>query len=183
MKLLVLLMTLFCSSDTNLHTDAKAALKCVDGFTDVKYSTLSKIADIESGFNPYAESRVSSARGLFQIIRPTEKHLRVKYGITGNIFDAKVNAMLGALLIEENMESLSKLKVKVNDFSIYLAHFFGPHGAKKLLTTDNNRLGAMIFPIESKYNKFVFYNKYGLPRNIGEIKKLFKKKIERARIL
>ena len=50
------------------------------------------------------------------------------------------------------------------------------------IKADDDKLGDKVFPRAARYNKNIFYKK-GKPRTIGEIKELFRDKMEKARVL
>ena len=139
-----------------------------------------KIAKIESNLNPNAKSKTSSARGLFQIIKRTERSLRkkCKYIPNGGIFDIRVNSYLAACLINMKQKAyLKKFKNHANFTEIYIMFFFGQRKSFKLFHLDQNKIAAHHFPKLAKSNYNIFYlNK--IPRTVQELYDFFKSKIE-----
>jgi soluble lytic murein transglycosylase-like protein len=121
------------------------------------------MAKQESGFNPNAAAKTSSAKGLYQFIKGTWKSMVEKYGSKYPIlkqrdaFDPEANALAGALFIKENSEILDQAKIPVNATTVYAAHFLGPGGAKTLLKGDPNKIAASVLPEAAKANKPIFY--------------------------
>lgn len=93
--------------------------------------TLYRFAQVESGLDPSASSDSSSAKGLFQFTDPTAK----AYGLN-DPFDPVASADAGARLLRDNGAQLSAAGLDASPSSLYLAHFAGIGGAKKLLTSD-----------------------------------------------
>lgn len=125
------------------------------------------MAKQESGFDPKAGAKTSSAKGLYQFIKGTWKAMVEKYGSKYPILkergpeDAEANAVAGALFIKENSEYLKKNNIPVNATTVYAAHFLGPFGAKTLLTADPNRDASTLMPQAAKANENIFYEKTG----------------------
>ncbi|WP_206631166.1 transglycosylase SLT domain-containing protein [Mesorhizobium sp. M7A.F.Ca.MR.362.00.0.0] len=86
------------------------------------------IAQIESGMDPNAKAKTSSAGGLFQFIDGTaaQYHLR-------NKFDPEANADAGARFTKDNMVGLRRdLGREPTPGEVYIAHFGGYGVAEKL---------------------------------------------------
>lgn len=94
-------------------------------------AVLAKIAQVESGNDPNAAASGSSAKGLFQFTNPTWK----QYG-QGDPLDPTANADAGARLTKDNATGLASSGIEASPANIYLAHFAGLGGAKKVLTAD-----------------------------------------------
>lgn len=151
---------------------------------NLSYSLMSKIADIESRFNYKATNSTSSARGLYQIIKSTEKRIRKMYDIKGDIFDPYVNSLIAGYNLKLNIKYLKrKLDRKPTDLECYLSHFFGPVMAFKFINTPDHILGYEAFKKESRYNQRVFFDSQGNPRTIKQIKQYFQDKLDKARVL
>jgi hypothetical protein len=133
----------------------------------VDKSLMYAMAKQESGFDPSAGAKTSSAKGLYQFIKGTWKTMVEKYGSKYPILkergpdDAEANAVAGALFIKENSEYLKKNGIPVNATTVYAAHFLGAGGAKTLLTADPNKLAAQLMPQAAQSNDFIFYEKTG----------------------
>lgn len=101
----------------------------------VNPSALSVIADIESGYNPYAKNPRSSAGGLFQFIDATARD----YGLD-NRFDPIQASDAAARLARDNSQVLAGvLGRQPTAGELYLAHQQGAGGASKLLSNPNAR--------------------------------------------
>lgn len=143
----------------------------------VDRSLMYAMAKQESGFNPNAAAKTSSATGLYQFIKGTWKNMVDKYGSKFPILrergpeDAEANAIAGALFIKENSEYLAKNKIPINATTIYAAHFLGAGGAKVLLTSDPNKNASEIMPAAAKANQYIFYDKNNnnKPRTVQQV--------------
>ena len=125
---------------------------------------------VESGFNPDAKARTSSAKGLYQFIDSTWKETVLKhgnkYGMDLNNADplnAKDNAIMGAHFIKDIGATLSKKTgQEVGPTETYLGHFLGPGGASTFLRNmekDPSSDAATVMPAAANANKPIFYDK------------------------
>lgn len=93
---------------------------------------LAQIAQVESGGNPSAAASGSSAKGLFQFTNPTWQ----QYGKGADPLDPAANADAGARFLKDNSTGLASAGIEASPGNIYLAHFSGLGGAKKVLSAD-----------------------------------------------
>ena len=138
----------------------------------------------ESGFNPHAHAKTSSAGGLYQFLDSTwvatankhkdllEKYLHVDVDSMsrGQVLQLKENAfassLMGAAFAKDNKQYLER-NVNVPGFkadagAMYMAHFLGPAGAEKFfenLARNPNASAAAIFGREAAANASVFAGK------------------------
>lgn len=149
--------------------------------TGVDYGTMMAFAKQESGFNPSAKAKTSSASGLFQFIGSTWKNMVAKYGSTfgigeGDVMDPLANATMGAMYIKENSNFLRKNGIPINGTTLYAAHFLGPGGAAKLFGADQNADATALMPAAAKANPGIFKNKDGSAKTVAEVQQtLFNK--------
>jgi hypothetical protein len=102
--------------------------------------TMIDIAGVESGFNPNAANRESSAGGLFQFIDSTA----AEYGLK-NKFDPVQASDAAARLVKANAAGLEKtLGRKPTSGEIYLAHQQGLGGALKILKNPDANAAALL---------------------------------------
>lgn len=136
---------------------------------------LAGMAAQESGLNPNAQNKDSSAGGLFQFIDSTWKSYLTKYGPKYGIppgtskTNAAANAILGAQFMRDNIETMQKAGGNVQPGDVYLAHFLGPAGAKKFIGANQNAIAASLDPAAAAKNKTIFYNG-GRPRTVSEMR-------------
>ena len=183
MRRLFIVLTFLLSSAAYSGEGVQAALSNASKLYNVSYELLSKIADLESGFDPKAQAKTASARGLFQIIRSTERGLKKQCGITGDIFDPNINALLAACGLSSNIKYLKrKLKRNPTSTEIYISHFMGMGNSYRFLRYKSRTKMAKYFRKQAKANTWIFY-KRGKMRTKLEIYNLFKRKLEKARVL
>lgn len=98
--------------------------------------TALRIGQIESGLNPHAQNKTSSAGGLFQFINSTW----AKYGNGASKYDAYANTDAFMRLTRDNISYLKrKLGRDPSPGEVYLAHQQGAGGALNLLSNPNAR--------------------------------------------
>lgn len=101
----------------------------------------SRLIGLESGGNASAQNQRSSAGGIGQFLDSTwaeflkERHPDL---LKGDIKALKNNEALGREAIDwyagKNRDVLAAANLPVNDATLYLSHFLGPEGARKVLT-------------------------------------------------
>jgi len=143
---------------------------------NINSDAMCKIADMESSWNIKAKNRNSSARGLFQIVNKTEQYIRAKYGIIGDIFDARVNSEIAGYLMKENIKYYKNKGIDPVGVDLYYAHFFGSYKAYLFKNLKEDMLMKDAFPKEYRYNKGLFGN-----RTIKVLKQILTKRYNEAR--
>jgi hypothetical protein len=151
----------------------KYAIQSAAETVGVSYSTMYKIAKIESNLNPKARNKKTSARGLFQIIKSTEKELRHKYDISGSIFNPYVNSLMGAYILKESLLYLRRYNIKETDVNAYLVHFFGKKGFGLFNLIDNKSKVCSTMRLACKYNSFM------RGKTAGEVREIFRTKLRK----
>jgi hypothetical protein len=165
------------------QSSIESTIKNAANITGVDPALLQAVAKTESALNPDAQSKTSTASGLFQITAPTWKRLVSKYGAehgikASDINDPEANAIMASYLTRDNAEGLAKnLGREVTPEESYTAHFMGLSGATKLLKADDNENAAKLFPQAAKANKFIFFAK-GKPLTVAELKSKLAAKIQ-----
>lgn len=127
---------------------------------------LRSIATTESGMNPNAKSKTSSAAGLMQITSDTMNGLAKKYGkeygftVKDIITKPEVNALAGGLLVRDIQEDLKNhLGNEPTDGQTYIAYFLGQSKGKELIKNKNSdKIAARVFPSQAKANKNIFFD-------------------------
>lgn len=111
--------------------------------------TLAQIAAKESGFNPNAKAKTSSATGLFQFIDSTwvgqvNKDAGIGVNRSGQRsdimnarYDPQASANAGASYVADNIRTIGSS----DPGDIYLAHFAGPGTAKRVIAADKSGNG------------------------------------------
>ena len=150
-------------SGSGSSTASSGKYKAIDGFQDTqnmivqfanKYGIDPSIAlamgHIESGFNPNAKAKTSTAKGVFQFLDSTAS----RYGIKGRQYDPAANIDAGMRLFRDNVASFRKrFGRNPNAGEIYLMHQQGEAGAAALLANPNANVIDVLSRFKSKsYN-------------------------------
>jgi hypothetical protein len=150
--------------------------------TGMNPSLMGRMALAESGGKVDASNPDSTARGLYQINKPTWMSLVSKYGdLYGvNIKDIEnpdANALMAARLAKDNSEALqAEFKRKPSDGEIYLAHFLGLKDAIKLMKATPSQAASLLFPKAAKANRAIFFDGKK-PRSVAEVYQLITSKV------
>lgn len=159
------------------------------------FSALVNTARVESGFNPRARARGSSAGGLFQFIDSTwlatlRRH-GAKYGLApksrGEALalrnDPTAASLMAAEHMAENRATLGKALGRApNATDLYLAHFLGVGGATRFLAArarDGRQPASAFFPKAARANPAIFRSG-GAPRSLDDVYALFTRKMAAA---
>lgn len=135
---------------------------------EINNALINKIAQVESGGNPNAKAKTSTASGLLQFTNATWKDGVKKYGNELGITlrdkgDPEAQKVLASKILQNNSQALENvLERPPTDGELYISHFLGLEGAKKLLQSKKNEIAAKLFPAAAKANKEIFY-KNGKP--------------------
>lgn len=121
----------------------KPLFEAVAKMVGVDVPTLTAFAMQESGFDPLAKAKGSSATGLFQFIKSTWGTYADKlkaFGFTNpQVTDPVANTVAGAMFIRDNIQALKPVVGRMPNIpELYLAHFLGPGGARKVLSQPDN---------------------------------------------
>jgi hypothetical protein len=165
-----------------------AAIQNAAKTTGVNFTYLLEKAAVESGFDPDAKARTSSATGLFQFIESTWLHMVKRHGdkhglsehaakITddGRVTSAKarkeilalrkdpeIAALMAAEFDRDNYDQLKEnVGGNIGATELYMAHFLGAGGAGAFLNAmkkSPNMIAADLFPREARANRGVFYD-------------------------
>lgn len=141
------------------------------------------IINAESGGNPTAKNPNSSAYGPGQFIDSTWKSMVKKYGQQYGITEdmrtnPEANAVMVELLAAEHAPQLQQvLGREPTQGELYLAHFAGAGGAKRLLKIKNKGApAATLLPTSARANKAIFYDGKR-PRTVREVIDLIAAKV------
>ena len=160
--------------------EAASAIDKASKEVGVDRALMYAMAKQESGFDPSASAKTSSAKGLYQFISGTWGDMLKQYGTKYPVlkkgpYDAEANALAGALFIKDNSNILAKSNIPINATNIYAAHFLGAGGAKTLLTANPNTDATKLMPKAAAANEFIFYKTSGKkilkdqPKTVSEV--------------
>ena len=145
-------------------TAAGAIGGVVGGVAATVGGLLGKIIKAESGGNPNAAAKTSSAYGLGQFTKGTFEGIAKEkgspvYGVTWEQYKKDANIQMKALeyLTTKNQQFLSRSGIPVTSASTYLAHFLGPGGARNIYKyPDNAALNQVVGAAAYNANRSVF---------------------------
>ncbi len=147
---------------------------------------LQKLAQVESGGNPNATNPNSTASGPYQFTDATWRDMVMKYGKQTGIriqdkADPAKQSVMAKLLTDDNAAALTKiLKRPPTDSDLYVAHFLGIDGAKRLMLNYASAKPATdFFPAAAKSNRTIFYDR-GRPRTPKQVYQVLASKMEAA---
>lgn len=130
----------------------------------------------ESGGNPEAQAKGSSAGGLYGFTTPTWNSLIAKHpdlGLTPEgRFDPTQATTAMRVFTMDNASYLVGQGIDPSDANLRMAHFLGPGGAAKFipaLQANPNASAAALFPREAEANRSVFFNRDGSPRTLSQV--------------
>lgn len=189
--------------------DVRGAIARAATRTGVDFDYLLAQARLESGLDPSAKARTSSATGLYQFIdstwlRTLDRH-GAKHGMDwadaaigsgGRVgdattrsqllalrYDADASSLMAAELTRENADGLrTTLGREPEPAELYLAHFLGLGGAQQFLGalgSNPDQSAAALMPQAARSNRAIFYNG-GSSRSVGEVMELMRGKVARA---
>lgn len=188
-----------------------AAIQTAAARTGMPFDYLLNQAKVESGLDPSARARTSSATGLFQFIEQTwlgtvKKHggrhglgwaaAAISQGRGGRfqinepglrriILDLRKNpeaaSAMAAEFASDNRATLERgLGRRAEPVDLYLAHFLGSGGATRFLRAHDSNPGASaasLMPEAARANRWVFFDRDGSARSLGDIRSRFASKI------
>lgn len=136
-----------------------------------------QLAIIESGNNPNAKAKTSSASGLYQFTKGTwqdlTKRLNLNYTLNDRFDPVKSKEVVRAFTQQNENYLKNKLNREPNQAELYLAHFSGAGGAEKLLKAIESNPKASVetvySPAQISANKNVFTDKKGNLKTVTDI--------------
>lgn len=142
-----------------------------------------KLAQAESGGNPNAKAKTSSASGLYQFTNDTwnasvqrwGKELGVSHKDKNN---PEAQHKMVQKLTESNANYIKKqVGIAPDNGQLYLAHFMGAPAAVKLMKNYGTGVSAaQLFPKAAKANQSIFF-KNGRPRSVEEVYQVVTSKV------
>jgi len=184
----------------------QAAIARAASATGADFTYLLAQARLESGLDPSARARTSSARGLYQFTGSTWLRTLERHGadLGPNLgFDAasaahdpagraqllalrgdpQLSAIMAGDLANDNRSYLfSVLGRDPDNAELYLAHFLGPDAAGRFLgalATDPTQSAAALLPKAAGANHAIFFAGSS-PRSVGDVMELLRTKFDAA---
>lgn len=150
---------------------------------DISAPFLSRVAMAESGGDPNARAKTSSASGLYQFTDDTWNSVvdkfGKKYGITRAMKnDPNAQHAMVQELTADNARILQNKGIEPTDGNLYFAHFMGaPAASKAISKLGTGAVAARLFPSAASANKSIFFDKSGKPRTIEEVYNIVTSKV------
>jgi len=180
----------------------QAAIARAASATGADFNFLLAQARLESGLDPSARARTSSARGLYQFTGSTWLRTLERHGADLGLDtagtaqdpagraqllamrgDPAASAMMAGELANDNRGYLYNVLGRDPDNAeLYLAHFLGPDAAGKFLgalSTDPTQSAAALLPRAAGANHAIFFAGSS-PRSVGEVMNLLRTKFDSA---
>lgn len=176
--------------------------------TGVDFGYLLAQARLESGLDPRARARTSSATGLYQFTGQTWLTTLARHGAehgldwagqaVGNAAsdpglrtqllalrnDPRLSALMAGELANDNRAALQTVLGRDPDHAeLYLAHFLGADGATRFLTglgVNPDASAAALLPKAAAANRPIFYDSTGAPRSLAGVMSLLRDRLEAA---
>jgi hypothetical protein len=184
-------------------TTARAAIARAAQATGVDFDYLLAQAKLESGLNPEARAKGSSASGLYQFLGSTWLDTLKKHGaehglgwagdaasdpaLRGQVMalrqDPQASALMAAELAGDNKAALTGTLGREPDAAeLYMAHFLGLQGAQQFLSAlsaDPGQSAAALLPAAAASNRAIFYSASG-PRSVSDVMGLVRSRMSAA---
>lgn len=185
-----------------------AAIARAANATGVDFGYLLAQARLESGLDPHARARTSSATGLYQFTGQTWLGTLARHGADHGLdwagdavgsaasdpalrsrllamrHDPQLSALLAGDLANDNRVALSTtLGRDPDNAELYLAHFLGADGAGRFLAglaADPDASAAALLPKAAAANRAIFFSANGAPRSLSGVMDLLRSRLEAA---
>jgi hypothetical protein len=117
------------------------------------------------GFGRYADAIQQTSSGRYGVADPA-----LRQEIMQLRKDPKANAVMGGAITRQNAATLAKRIGRApTDGELYVAHFFGPYAASKVVKlagAKSQANAAEMFPAAARANKPIFYDRQGNARSV-----------------
>lgn len=168
--------------------------------TGVDFRYLLAQARLESGLDPQARARTSSARGLYQFTNATWLSALRQHGDALGLDglaqapatradllhlrdDPETSALMAGALASDNRAYLTGVLGRAPDNAeLYLAHFLGTDGAARFLAaldSDPQTSAAALLPAAASANRAIFYAG-DTPRSVSDVMTLLRGRLDAA---
>jgi hypothetical protein len=158
--------------ESNLDPNSTISTSTATGlfqFLDQTWLGVMKTAGRAFGFGQYADaiSQTSSGRYVVEDTALHDEMMKLRK-------DPAANATMGGVITQQNAAVLAKrIGRKPTEGELYVAHFFGPHAAARVLqlaASEPSSDAVALFPEAARANRSVFYDRQGNARTIAGVR-------------
>jgi hypothetical protein len=158
--------------ESNLDPNSTISTSTATGlfqFLDQTWLGVMKTAGRAFGFGQYADaiSQTSSGRYVVEDTALRDEMMKLRK-------DPAANAVMGGVITQQNTAVLAnRIGRKPTDGELYVAHFFGPHAAARVIqlaANEPNTDAVALFPEAARANRSVFYDRQGNARTIAGVR-------------
>ncbi|SHM10236.1 lytic transglycosylase domain-containing protein [Roseibium suaedae] len=157
--------------ESSFNTDAKAKTSSATGlfqFIESTWLETMKESGAELGLGKYADQIQQTKSGRFVVSDP-----QARQEILNLRKDPEISSLMAGAFTQKNADYLTrKLGRNPSEGELYMAHFLGANGAKRLIESTQSNADARadkLFPAQAKANKSIFYNSDGTARSTSEV--------------
>jgi len=137
-------------------------------FLEQTWLGVMKTAGRAFGFAQYADAISQTSSGHYVVDDPKLRAEMMKLRK-----DPTANAVMGGVITQQNAAVLgNRIGRKPTEGELYVAHFFGPYAAAKVIAlaaTNPNANAAAMFPAAARANRSIFYDRQGNARTIAGV--------------
>jgi transglycosylase-like protein with SLT domain len=157
--------------ESGFNPTASASTSSAGGlyqFIDQTWLGTLKDAGPSLGYGRFADAITKSPSGQYEVSDPS-----MRREIMALRQDPAANAAMAGAFTQHNAATLAaQLGRPVSEGELYVAHFLGPGGAAKLITTaatSPQANAAALFPSAAAANRSIFYDRQGAPRSVADV--------------
>lgn len=157
--------------ESSFNTDAKAKTSTATGlfqFIESTWLETMKEAGPELGLGKYADQIQRTRSGKYVV-----SDMQARQEILNLRKDPEISSLMAGAFTQKNADYLSrKLGRDPTEGELYMAHFLGANGAKRLIEASQSNSEARadkLFPVQARANKSIFYNPDGSARNTSDV--------------
>src|SRR5262245_12779983 len=158
--------------ESNLDPNTTISTSTATGlfqFLDQTWLGVMKTAGRAFGFGHYADAISQTSSGRYVVDDPALRDEMMKLRK-----DPAANAVMGGVITQQNAAVLAKrIGRQPTEGELYVAHFFGPHAASRVLqlaASEPNADAVALYPEAARANRSVFYDRQGNARTIAGVR-------------
>jgi hypothetical protein len=157
--------------ESNLNPNLTVRTSSATGlfqFIEQTWLGVMKRAGKALGFGHYADAISRNPAGRYQVANPA-----MRDEIMQLRRNPAANAAMAGAFTQQNSATLSqRIGRAPSEAELYIAHFFGPAGATRLITAAGEQpraSAAAMFPAAARANRSIFYDRQGNARSVAGV--------------